>query len=214
MHTNLKISFALTAITFLSFALTGCSTSTAKSSSSSGNTPKVQPSLTTAPTFNLDLSVEAAYAAIPHRRTVMDFGTSSIPDDDKRFLEVAFHVIDQAIRLRVTAFQKFSRGNRDPELIAEMETLIEYLRGLETPDGLSTYQSTLLKALLDQQSYFKAWQTEGQQFQYANVGSDPRVQSASNALRTAYGILMEKYPNETASNKEAFFDYHCALDFI
>ena len=144
----------------------------------------------------------------------MDFGTSSIPDDDKRFLEVAFHVIDQAIRLRVTAFQKFSSGNRDPELIAEMETLIEYLRGLEAPDGLSTYQSTLLKALLDQQSYFKAWQTEGQQFQYANVAADPRVQSASSALRTAYGILMEKYPNEIESNKEAFFDYHCALDFI
>jgi hypothetical protein len=26
--------------------------------------------------------------------------------------------------------------------------------------------------------------------------------------------LMPRYPNESVINKDAFFDYHCALDFL
>ena len=182
-----------------------------------GNT-KSQPSLATAPTLDLDLSVEAAYAAIPHRRTAMDFAASNMPEGDKRFLEVAFHLIDQAIRLRVTAYQKLSRGEvRDLQFISDLDRLIECLQNTEAPPSLAGYQARLVQALSDQRSFFAEWHTQGQQFQYGNpqtIATHPQVQSASGALKESYQILMETYPSESSQNKEAFFDYHCALDFL
>ena len=219
-------AIALLGIASLSIVLQACSASSQGLSSrdfdelpaaKSGNS-KSQPTIATAPTLSLDLSVDAAYAAIPHRRTAMDFAASNMPEQDKRFLEVAFHVIDQAIRLRVTAYQKFSssEGN-DSQSISEMNRLVDYLQNIEAPAGLSSYQAHLLQALSDQRAFFEDWQTRGQQFQYGRpqtIGTHPKVQSASTALQEAYGILMQTYPSEGNNNKEAFFDYHCALDFL
>jgi hypothetical protein len=75
----------------------------------------------------------------------------------------------------------------------------------------------LLQALSDQRAFFAEWQTQGQQFQYGSpqtIVTHPKVQSAAAALREAYGILVETYSGESNENKEAFFDYHCALDFV
>ena len=219
-------TIALLGIVLISIGLTACSASSQvlrsrefdnSSPAKSGNS-KSLPTIATAPTLDLDLSVDAAYAAIPHRRTAMNFAASNMPEQDKRFLEVAFHLIDQAIRLRVTAYQKFSRGElRDSQSISDMDGLVDYLQNTEAPDSLSSYQAHLLQALSDQRAFFEEWENQGQQFQYGSpqtLGTHPKVQSASTALREAYGILMEKYPAEGNSNKDAFFDYHCALDFL
>jgi hypothetical protein len=214
----------LLGIAALSIGLPACSASSQGLSSrkfdnlpaaKSGNSKSLS---ATAPTLNLNLSVDAAYAAIPHRRTAMDFAASNMPDQDKRFLEVAFHLIDQAIRLRVTAYQKFARSEvGDSQPLSDMDRLVDYLQNTEAPASLSSYQARLLQALSDQRAFFEEWQTQGQQFQYGRpqtIGTHPKVQSASTALREAYGILMETYPSEGNHNKEAFFDYHCALDFL
>lgn len=227
MHTeSLTRAIALLGLASLLIGLPACSASSQELSSrnfdnspaaKSGNS-KSRPSMATAPTLDLDLSVDAAYAAIPHKRTAMNFAVSNMPDQDKRFLEVAFHVIDQAIRLRVTAYQKFSRGElRGSQSISDMDRLVDYLQNAEAPDSLSNYQVRLLQALSDQRAFFEEWNTAGQQFRYGSpqtIAAHPKVQSASTALREAYGILMETYPNEVSNNKEAFFDYHCALDFL
>jgi hypothetical protein len=231
MHTKpFTRALALLGIASLTIGLPACSASSQDLNSrkfynlpaaKSGNS-KSLPTIATAPTLNLDLSVDAAYAAIPHRRTAMDFAASSMPDQDKRFLEVAFHVIDQGIRARVAAYQKFSRSEArsevgDSQSISDMDRLVDYLQSTEAPASLSSYQARLLQALTDQRAFFEEWHTQGQRFQYGSpqtIGTHPKVQSASTALREAYGILMETYPSERNNNKEAFFDYHCALDFL
>jgi hypothetical protein len=227
MHTKpFPRTIGLLGIALLSIGLAACSASSQGLSSrnfdnlpaaKSGNS-KAPPTIATAPTLNLTLSVDAAYAAIPHRRTAMDFAASNMPDQDKRFLEIAFHLIDEAIRLRVTAYQKLSRGEvRDSQLISDMDQLTDYLHNTEAPASLSSYQAQLLQALSDQRAFFEEWHTQGQQFQYGSpqtIATHPKVQSASTALKTAYGILMETYASEGTNNKEAFFDYHCALDFL
>ena len=219
-------AITLLGIAALSIGLPACSASSQGLSSrkfdnlpaAKSGSSKSLPTIATAPTLNLDLSVDAAYAAIPHRRTAMNFAVSQMPDQDKRFLEVAFHVIDQGIRLRVTAYQKFSRSELgDSQSISDMDRLVDYLQNTEAPASLSSYQARLLQALSDQRAFFEEWQTQGQQFQYGRpqtIGSHPKVQSASSALQQAYGILMETYPGEGDHNKAAFFDYHCALDFL
>jgi hypothetical protein len=224
MKINLFKTLALLGIGLLSLILSACSASSQGLNSRSfdvapavkpGNA-KSQPAIASAPVLNLDLSVDAAYAAIPHRRTAMDFATSNMPDEDRRFLEVAFHLIDQAIRLRVSTCQKFSNAEfGDSRPISDMDRLIQHLQGIDAPASLAGYQAQLLEALSDQRGFFEEWRLQGQQFQFASsIASHPRVQGASTALRSAYGILMQNYPNESSNNKEAFFDYHCALDFI
>ena len=210
----------------LAIGLSACSSATSQGLSSrqfdnpaakSGNA-KSQPSMDSVPVLDLALSVNDAYAAIPHRRTAMDFAASNAPDQDKRYLEVAFHLIDQAIRLRVTAYQKFSRTDGgDPQLISDLDRVIDFLQNVEAPAHLTSYHQHLIQGLSDQRAFFAEWQTQGQQFQFGSpdkLGSHPKIQSASTALREAYQILMQEYPGEGAKNKDAFFDYHCALDFI
>ena len=174
-------AFALLGIASLSIGISACSASSQGLNSrkfdnlpaaKSGNSQS-PPTLATAPTFNLDLSVDAAYAAIPHRRTAMDFEASNMPDQDKRFLEVAFHLIDQGIRLRVTAYQNFSRSEArsevgDSQSISDMDRLVDYLQNTEAPDSLSSYQGHLLRALTDQRAFFQEWRTQGHQFQYGS----------------------------------------------
>ena len=205
----------LLAIALITLALPACSASSQGLSSRNFDTPTEKPSMATAPTVNVDLSVDAAYAAIPHKRTAMDFAASTMTEPNKRFLEVAFHLIDQAIRVRVSAYRKFSRGELSDVTIADFDLLIDYLEKTEAPAGLSNYRARLLQALSDQREFFQEWVKQGQPFaDGGSVATNPKVQSASNALRAAYGILMELYPDETATNKQAFFDYHCALDFL
>ena len=219
-------TFALLGLASLAISIAACSDASSQGLSSRNfdkvpvarsSDSKSQPATLSMPTLNLDLSVEAAYAAIPHKRTAMDFAASNMSDRDKRFLDVAFRLVDQAIRLRVTAYQKFYRGEGDASLIADMDRLIDYLQNTEAPANLSSYQEQLLRALHAQKAFFEEWKTEGQQFQYGSpqtIARHPKVRGASTALRGAYGILMQAYPRESDHNKEAFFDYHCALDFI
>lgn len=173
---------------------------------------------TALPVLQLELSVADAYRAIPHRRTPMDFAASDMPEQDRRYLEVAFQLIDQAIRLRVTAYQKFARGDAGAvRLIADMDRLIEFLDQSAAPASLTNYQKRLRQALSEQRAFFADWQEQGRAFQYGapnQVGAHINVQRASNALKAAYDILMQTYPGEGPHNQAAFFDYHCALDFI
>jgi hypothetical protein len=46
------------------------------------------------------------------------------------------------------------------------------------------------------------------------IGGHAGARHASDALRAAYNELMARYPNEGPTNRDAFFDYHCALDFL
>jgi hypothetical protein len=194
------------------------STATGSEPSSSAAPSRPVPAVSAVPVFDLGLTVDQAYAAIPHRRTQADLATSSIPATEKAYLDVAFHVVDQAILLRVTAFRQFAAGNTsDGSLLAKMDRLKKFLDEIDPPANLRGYHEHLLKALADQRGFFEDWQMQGSQFSFGAPGSlasHPRVQSASGALRAAYSILMQTYPDEAALNKEAFFDYHCALDFL
>ena len=227
MHTK-PFTSALVIVGFaaLSVGLLACNaTSQGLNSRQFDNLPAAKSSHTTSqPTndaalvLNLDLSVEDAYAAIPHRRTAMDFAASNMTDQDKHYLATAFHLIDQAIRLRVTAYQQFARGDASAaQLISDMDRVIDCWQRLEVPANLSAYQRQLRQALADQRAFFAEWRTQGQRFQYGRpdkLGSHPKVRSASSALRAAYEILVQQYPSEDKNNRDAFFDYHCALDFI
>ena len=148
----------------------------------------------------------------------MQFAGSKVPKADQDYLQVAFAVIDQAVLLRVTTYQSFMRGKTaDPLAISRMDRLITFFQSVDPPPRLKTYHKRIEQALADQRTFFNDWRAQGSEFQYVHgtgLGSHPKVASSSSALKQAYGILIQIYPAEDSHNKEAFFDYHCALDFL
>ena len=199
---------------FLLCAFSACQSGDAGTRTTQRALPKIE----AVPTSNLSLSVDEAYAAIPHRRTAIAFSGSNVPRADQDYLQVVFAAIDQAVLLRVATYQSFSRGQTADALpISRMDRLIRFLQSIDPPPHLKAYHKKIEQAVSDQRAFFDDWRSHGSDFPYAqsaSLGTHPKVASSSSALKEAYGILMQRYPGESPHNKEAFFDYHCALDFL
>lgn len=161
-------------------------------------------------------SVDEAYAAIPHRRTIWDDAQSTVPAEERPYLKTVFATLDQAVRVRVAAQQTYANGQFDAaDVDGEFDKLIGFVRGLSTPKTLGTYHGDILSALGSERQFFSEWKAQRDQFPFAQqVANHPGVRAASSNLRDAYNQLMSRYPQESAANKDAFFDYHCALDFL
>lgn len=97
-----------------------------------------------------------------------------------------------------------------------MQSLIAFVAALWPPLTLQMHHQDMQRSLQAQQAFFKDWQTKGSAFSHNDRSSSrhPQVQKASGHLHSAYNQLMQTFPNEDNVNKAAFFDYHCALDFI
>jgi hypothetical protein len=168
------------------------------------------------PAVDVGLSVEQAYAAIPHRRTVWTESDSTVPEDERAYLRAIFQVIDEAIAVRVASLQNDSAQRfEDLDVDGQFERLISFARSMPVPARLGAYHNHILSALLSDRQFFAEWKSQGAAFRFAQqIAAHAGVQAASAAARAAYGELMSNYPGESISNKEAFFDYHCALDFL
>jgi hypothetical protein len=168
------------------------------------------------PSFDAGIGVEQAYAAIPHRRTVWVEDGSVVPAAEKAYLKAMFRVLDQAVAVRVATMQDFSNGRFEHiDTDAEYDLLVKYVRGMSVPPNLAIYHKHILVALDGEQYFFRQWRMQGEKFwDTQKAGNYPGARGASAELKAAYGELMAKYPGESARNKDAFFDYHCALDFL
>ncbi len=168
------------------------------------------------PIVTVGPSVEQAYAAIPHRRTIWAESETTVPVEERAYLKTVFLVLDQAVRVRVAGQQDFTnRQFNSANISAEFDRLITFTRAMPVPKSLASYHGDILNALTSERQFFDEWKSQGGGFQF---GQHPEnhagVRAASASLRAGYGKLMSKYPNESPANKDAFFDYHCALDFL
>jgi hypothetical protein len=168
------------------------------------------------PSVGAGLSVDQAYAAIPHRRTVWIADESTVPSEEKAYLKAIFPVVDQAVAIRVAGLQNFSNRQFDSaNVAADFDQLITFVRAMPVPNALTAYHQDILAALSGEREFFDEWRSQRDQFGFAQqIGNHPGVRAASAASRAAYNELMTKYPRESQTNKDAFFDYHCALDFL
>ena len=154
-----------------------------------------------APAFAL--SVEEAYRLIPHRQTVFQPGSARMPAPERTYLAALFNAIDQAIVAKVSS----RRGSPVAEAYAPVWKAWEELN---PPGALRGTQDQVKAAIVEQQAFL----LEIERKQTGWNMNHPKVRSASGKLHAAYGDLMRMYPNENTTNRQAFFDYLCALDFI
>ena len=178
------------------------------------------PRLEDLPPLSARFSVEEAYAAIPHRRTVFRFERSAIEGPEREYLRLMFEAIDRAVVSRVSAYQSFYYEGVDrAELLEGISVLANFVESRITPPkGLEGYHAQVASALNQQKAFFSDWARAGAGFEYREakrLARHPRILGSSQALRSAYGILMSRYgAREDPRNRDAFFDYHCALDFL
>lgn len=168
------------------------------------------------PAVDLGLSVEQAYAAIPHRRTVWDGSDSTATAEETAYLNVMFQVVDHAIAVRVAGLQAYSRSEFDsPDIDAQFGRLLIFARASTPPKSLVAYHQDILTALSSDRQFFQDWKANRSQFAFAqHIENHPAVRAASAASHAAYSELMHRFPRENQKNKDAFFDYQCALDFL
>ncbi len=167
------------------------------------------------PQANASMSVEDAYAVIPHRRTVWNEDQTTVPAGEREYLKAMFQVLDQTVVARSAGIQNYSRGDFTSfDAEGELGQLSDYVSQIQAPSGLSNYNKQVLAALAGERQFFHDWKIDPDHFDYnRQVNGHPGVNSSSTALRSAYQVLMSRYPQESQSNQDAFFDYHCAADF-
>lgn len=159
------------------------------------------------PTYAQSPEVKRAYEAIPHRYTPFEPGQAKMAGPEKAYLETNFALVNQAVVARVEATQSRSYAGYE----SKAQSLIRQLKAQKPPSSLKSYHELVIGAVEDQRAYFREWaKSPSAPFNPRHV----KVQSASQKLRQAYGILMRQYPKEANQVKEAFFDHLCALDFI
>lgn len=151
------------------------------------------------------LSVEDAYKAIPHRQTVFRVEQSNLPPGEAAVVGDMLALAEKAMVERVRALKTSPDSMRYEKPIAD---ILGRLRRLPAPAKLEPVREELLKAIEQHRAYFairgKGGEKEKQRL----------VQQSHRALIRTYDLLIELYPDETAHNRQAFYDYLCALDFI
>lgn len=148
--------------------------------------------------------MEEAYRSIPHRQTVFQPAAAQMAAPERAYLAAFFQAVDQAIVAKVNS----RRGSTVQQSYAPVQQMWAALR--PPTAALQAAQDKVKSAIADQQAFLL--ELERQQTGW-NM-NHAKVRSASSKLQAAYADLMRLYPGETATNKQAFFDYLCALDFI
>ena len=168
------------------------------------------------------MSVTKAYASIPHRMVRFQSSDPSLPQDDIAYLTTMFGLIDQAVVLRTSPNSFFVKSNvgQLARHNKRYERLIEAIEAVEAPSHLTTYHGLIVSAAKDQAVAYKDSSQKAIQLIRSNRGGTfnpaghPKARSASSALKRAWGELKRAYPKRTGTNEKAFFDYHCAMDYL
>ncbi len=154
------------------------------------------------------LEVDKAYRLIPHRQTPFILHKSDIPQKEAAKVAQLLSLAERAMVARVGAMHN---GPVKDSYFSQIDTILWQLDNLDTPENLRQAQIHVMAAIRQQRGYFELHKADGDK---AQVERNKLIQSSHQHLLTAYGILMQLYPLETRHNKQAFFDYLCALDFI
>ncbi len=162
-------------------------------------------------TSSVPPSVEEAYRAIPHQRTVFDplaAEKAGMRADESKALDRLFALVDQAIVAKVDSQRRIQAGTEASPAYGQIRKAV---REVKIPAKLENFRK-LVEAVVDEHArYFEELRTQGTQ---KAAGLHPLIQSSSQKLHQAYGDLLNLFPEQQGRNRQAFFDYLCALDFI
>jgi hypothetical protein len=162
------------------------------------------------------MTVEEAYAAIPHKRTVFDGNASKLSAAQIDSLKRLFASSDQGVVLRVEGLRAL-RGAEAVQLrkaINDYRVLASKVASLNVSAEIKPAQDLIAQAIADHQRFFETKLRDNDTLAKRDAAFTADINQASQKLHRAYDVLMKTFPNEPANNKTAFYDYLCALDFL
>ena len=159
------------------------------------------------------LTVEQAYASIPHQRTVFDTAGSRLARVQVDALDQLFTLSDRGTVLRVEGLDALKRGDatRLRATLRDYAALVDALRQIRATQQTRAATDLVIQAVQQHQRFFDTKLAAGPRLDFAFTAD---VNESSQKLRQAYSLLMSAFPDEAARNRQAFFDYLCALDFL
>ena len=157
------------------------------------------------------MTVKQAYDAIPHLQVTFNPNlATSMSKEEAQYLYHFFWLVDLAVIERVQT-QKYMSGYKGGADNKNHTEIIRQMQVLLPPDKLKDAHQLVLSAIDDQRQVFDAWRGNPN---FGDIRTNPMVKGASAKLIKAYNLYMSLYPNESAHNKNSFFQHLCALDFI
>ena len=166
------------------------------------------------------MTVEEAYKAIPHTRTVFDPEQANMARSNALYLEKFFALTDEALRNRVEALMRLSTGKGGisiAEYNKRHEKTVKALAELTPSAEVAPAYNIIVEAIGEQADFLNAWaraEPKKREWIKLNFRNDPFVQSSHDKLIKGYMTLLRAFPFEGGQNRQAFYDYLCALDFI
>jgi len=163
------------------------------------------------------MSVDEAYAALKHRRTVFDARATKTSKAQVESLQRLFAMAERGTVLKVRAYHAHYSGDRAGygAVLAEYGALIDAIRAQPAAAEIKPAQDLVVGAIVQQRGVFAASAAKPSTVLARNeLTRNPDVQKLHRDLLKAYDILMSKFPDEPAVNRDAFYDYLCALDFL
>ena len=169
------------------------------------------------------LTVEEAYQAVPHKRTPYEAQLSTLGPPEREFLSRFFVLSDQALVERVETLKALRAGNRllYERYEANIARILTGLRLLQEPASARGLSEALSRAIEHQRAFFRKWNTAAaaqRAFSFpageTPTGIDPSIRQANEELQRLYADLLSRYGTEHPHNREAFYQYLCALDFL
>jgi hypothetical protein len=154
------------------------------------------------------LEIDKAYRLIPHKQTVFKLNQSKIPKTEAQSVAHLLSLAEQAMVERVDALVN---GPEKSGYLSQIDGISWQLSQLQMSAGIDPARAHILAAVQQHRAYFELHNVTGAKSESAR---QQLIQSSHHHLITAYNLLMQSYPQETKHNKQAFFDYLCALDFI
>lgn len=166
------------------------------------------------------MSINDAYAAIPHKRTTFSASQSRVSRTESTYLEQMFALTDQMTAARVAALTNLYYGHGGMTVEDYNRAYLRALDGftmLEPPKQAAEAHRQIVKAIQEQHAFLNEWDNASgskKENIKQSYGRHAQVQSSHRRLLSAYSLLMKAYGHDNANNRTSFFDHLCALDFI
>ncbi len=159
-------------------------------------------------TSSYAMEIDQAYRLIPHERTVFQLHQSTIPATEAQQVAKLLSLAEKAMVERVDAMVN---GAGKTGYLSRIDGVLWQIDQLRVPKRVQGARDHIHEAVQQHRAFFELQNVTGNQVE---ANRQQLVRSSHRHLISAYQQLMQTYPEETKHNKQAFFDYLCALDFI
>jgi hypothetical protein len=164
------------------------------------------------------MTADQAYSALKHRRTVFDARATKASKVQVESLKRLFAMAELGTVLKVRAYHAHARGDKAAytAVLADYDSLIEVAKRQPSSAEIKPAQDLVVGAIVEQRGVLAASAAKPPAVLQSRdqLARSPEVQKVHRDLIRAYNILRTTFPNEPTVNRDAFYDYLCALDFL